>query len=263
MELVTSPHPVQAKPKYSLTPLALLVTLMPGREAGSLGQRPQRPYGWTRFGRGLLIDDREVRGPPEMWWHRACLANSETLVSLLPQSTKGPGVPICQLVQPGRSSLRGETLRCRLSRAHKHTSMCSYVYALVGANKRSLREAYTHVHIPESSSGVGVQCKALQPRGAAPASSPARAGEEEHLAPQKYHPYPGPAHTHCITRGQGGFTHFSHFLPCQVTPRVTERQRAERTVEAPHLEEDATSFRLSFHYSDTLKGTFFRVNQFK
>ncbi|CAB1456860.1 unnamed protein product [Pleuronectes platessa] len=56
-------------------------------------------------------------------------------------------------------------------------------------------------------SSASAQCRALQPQGEAPASSPARAGQAEHLAPREGHPSPPPVHTHSATRGQGGFTH--------------------------------------------------------
>lgn len=60
------------------------------------------------------------------------------------------------------------------------------------------RSARTHTRsqsgcIPEPLSGASVQCGALQPQGEAPASSPARAGQAEHLAPQKGHPHPHPS----------------------------------------------------------------------
>lgn len=143
MELVTSPHPVQAKPKYSLTPLALLVTLMPGREAGSLGQRPQRPYDWTRFGRGPLIADREVRGPPEMWWHRACLANSETLVSLLPRFTKGP--PSANGYNQGIHHW-GVKRWDAVSAVHTNIRACVLMYMHLYNPTNTLRGAYTRTH---------------------------------------------------------------------------------------------------------------------
>lgn len=44
-----------------------------------------------------------------------------------------------------------------------------------------------------SVSSASVQCWTLQPQGEAPASSPAKAGQVEHLAPQKGHPHPHPS----------------------------------------------------------------------
>lgn len=54
------------EPSYPLTPAALIVTRMPGREAGSRGQGLYAPSTGKGHHRGLvgpLRDDREVRGP--------------------------------------------------------------------------------------------------------------------------------------------------------------------------------------------------------
>lgn len=60
--------------------------------------------------------------------------------------------------------------------------MCSYVYALVQSRK------HTRFETLEAPSSASVQCQPLQPQGEAPASSPARDGQAEHLAPS-FSPY--------------------------------------------------------------------------
>lgn len=56
---------------------------------------------------------------------------------------------------------------------------------------------YTHIFSEDASqkplSSASVQRWALQPWGEAPASSTARAGQAEHLAPWKGHPHPHPS----------------------------------------------------------------------
>lgn len=116
-------------------------------------------------------------------------------------------------------------------------SMCSYVYELVQSNKHTHLQKYTHTHtrarvqsgcIPEPLSCASVQCWALQPRGEAPASSPARAGQAEHLAPQKGHPHPHPSTPTVLLRVKEA----SPTLPfplCQASPGVTRAPARQPT----------------------------------
>lgn len=113
-------------------------------------------------------------------------------------------------------------------------SMCSYVYVLVQPNKhthlekhmRTRAHAHTHTHTqagcnPEPLSSASVQCGALQPRGEAPASSPARAGQAEHLAPQKGHIRPQPS-TPTVLLEVKEASPTPLFPLCQASPSVTQ-----------------------------------------
>lgn len=83
-------------------------------------------------------------------------------------------------------------------------STCSYVDAHVQTNKNTppvqkRSHTLTDTHRGElgedvslNPSSASVPCGALQPRGEAPASSPASGGQGEHLAPQKGRPRPQP-----------------------------------------------------------------------
>lgn len=99
------------EPSYPLTSPALFVTRVPAREAGSRrGQglnAPSAGKGHRGGPGGPLTDDREVRGPLGRGVVEPVEPLPKTLVCMLPHSTKGPGVPICQLVLPGCSSFRG------------------------------------------------------------------------------------------------------------------------------------------------------------
>lgn len=98
------------EPSDPLTPSALFVTRMPGRETGSWGQGLYALSTEKGHHRGLvgpLRDDREVRGPQGSGGVEPVESLLKTLVGMLPHSKKGPGVPICQLVLPGCSSFRG------------------------------------------------------------------------------------------------------------------------------------------------------------
>lgn len=111
-------------------------------------------------------------------------------------------------------------------------SMCSYVYGLVQPNKHTHLEkhmrTHTHTHSntqsgcnPEPLSSASVQCGALQPQGEAPASSPARAGQAEHLAPRKGHIRPHPS-TPTVLLGVKEASPTPLFPLCQASPGVTQ-----------------------------------------
>lgn len=104
-------------------------------------------------------------------------------------------------------------------------SMCSYVYELVQPNKHTHLQTHTHTCILSQDvsqnplSRATVQCWALQPQGEAPASSPARAGQAEHLAPQKGHHHPHPSTPIALL----GVKEASPTLPIPSLPRIAPR----------------------------------------
>lgn len=89
------------------------------------------------------------------------------------------------------------------------------------------RRTHTHTDahtksgcIPEPLSSASVQCGALPPRGEALASSPARLGQAEHLAPQKGQPHPHPPTPTVLLRVKEASPTLR--LPlCQAAPGVT------------------------------------------
>lgn len=94
--------------------------------------------------------------------------------------------------------------------------MCTCIHPLTEKKKHTQTRAEPGC-IPEPRSSASVQRRALQPQGDAPASSPARAGQAEHLAPRRGHPRPRPSTPTALLGGQGGFTH----TPARSLPGIT------------------------------------------
>lgn len=107
---------------------------------------------------GPLSDDREVRRPPKKWWHKTRRASSETLISLLPQSVKGPGVPICQLVLPGHSSFRVEPARCSAVHTNIRACVLLYMHLYDPINTLTYRSIHIHTHSTKL-----IQCPCSEP----------------------------------------------------------------------------------------------------
>lgn len=113
---------------------------------------------------------------------KACRGAFQTLARCSPSSRKGRGVPVCQLVLPGGSSFRGQTPRGTAAHTQKRRRRaCVWMYM------RLYNHANTLTHTRPS---LSAHRRALQPQGEAPASPPARAGQAEHLAPQRGHRRP-------------------------------------------------------------------------
>lgn len=108
--------------------------------------------------------------------------------------------------------MRGTTTHTR----EAQMSMCSYVYALVQPNKHTHLQNYTHAHahtyaksgcIPEPP--IQCQCSVLSPptSGWSPCQFTCQSWTSRALSAPERPPTPPPIHTHCVTQGQGGFTH--------------------------------------------------------
>lgn len=121
---------------------------------------------------------------------------------------------------------------------HTHTqtkgnkSMCSYVQLnkhihLKSTVARTRTHTRTHMlswDVSQNPSPVpSVRCWALQPQGEAPASSPARAGQAEHLAPRRGHRH-RPTHPSApvVLLGVKEASPTASSPLCQASPRVTQ-----------------------------------------
>lgn len=109
-----------------------------------------------------------------------------------------------------------------LYKLNKHTHLGKHVRTHTHTNTQSGCN-------PEPLSTASVQCGALQPRGEAPASSPARAGQAEHLAPQKGHIRPHPS-TPTVLLGVKEASPTPLFPLCQALPSVKPSTR----LDSPH-----------------------------
>lgn len=192
------------EPSYPLTPPALFVTACQGEEQGPGGRDWAYPLTGKGHRRGLvgpLRDDREVRGPLWCAGVEPVEPPPKQSSACYPTQRKGRGSPSANWYYQGVHHLGAkhrEVHPYTHSRGtYEHVFLC--ICTCTTNQTHPLRKAHTHIHTCSARmyprtplSSASVQCWALQPWGEAPASSPARAGQAEHLAPRKGHPHTQP-----------------------------------------------------------------------
>lgn len=170
------------EPSYPLTPPALFVTRMPGREAGSKGQGLYTPSTGKGHHRGLvgpLRDDREVRGPLGCRGVKPVEPLLKHSSACYPTQRKGPGSPSANWYYQCGHHLWAKHRQAQPYTQWRHIWACvlMYVHLYNQAIHTDLQHTHanTHTHaqsgcIPEPLFSASVQCWALQPWGEAPAS---------------------------------------------------------------------------------------------
>ncbi len=154
-------------------------------------------------------------------------------------------------------------------------SMCSYVYAVVQPNKHTHLQKHkcTHTHTHTRSvrmyprTPIQCQCSVLSPptSGWSPCQFTCQAWTSRALSAPERPPSPPPIHTHCVTQGQGGFTH----APVPSLPSIARCHPCARLDNPCSLSHSRSNCYIckrllpaASHliYSGVLKGTSFRVD---